>query len=61
MVLATKKNCLRVLAGSLRVVSAMTGNPPLASLAGSRNNFLSSYGFDKLMNIGLAGLSNRGS
>ena len=29
MVLATKKNCQRVLAASLRVVSAMTGNPPL--------------------------------
>ena len=27
--LATKKNCQRVLAASLRVVSAMTGNPPL--------------------------------
>ena len=27
--LATKKNCQRVLAGSLRVVSAMAGNPPL--------------------------------
>ena len=26
--LATKKNCQRVLAASLRVVSAMTGNPP---------------------------------
>ena len=25
---ATKKNCQRVLAASLRVVSAMTGNPP---------------------------------
>ena len=31
MVLA-KKNCQRVLAASLRVVSAMTGNPPLAEL-----------------------------
>ena len=31
MVLATKKNCQRVLAASLRVVSAMTGNPPLLS------------------------------
>ena len=30
MVLATKKNCQRVLAASLRVVSAMTGNPPLS-------------------------------
>ena len=29
MVLATKKNCQRVLAASFRVVSAMTGNPPL--------------------------------
>ena len=29
MVLATKKNCQRVLAAGLRVVSAMTGNPPL--------------------------------
>ena len=29
MVLATQKNCQRVLAASLRVVSAMTGNPPL--------------------------------
>ena len=29
MVLATKKNCQRVLAASLRVVSAITGNPPL--------------------------------
>ena len=29
MALATKKNCQRVLAASLRVVSAMTGNPPL--------------------------------
>ena len=29
MVLATKKNCQRVLAASLRVVSAMTGNPPI--------------------------------
>ena len=29
MMLATKKNCQRVLAASLRVVSAMTGNPPL--------------------------------
>ena len=29
MVLATKKNCQRVLAASLRVVSAMTGNLPL--------------------------------
>ena len=28
MVLATKKNCQRVLAAGLRVVSAMTGNPP---------------------------------
>ena len=28
MVLAAKKNCQRVLAASLRVVSAMTGNPP---------------------------------
>ena len=26
---ATKKNCQRVLAAGLRVVSAMTGNPPL--------------------------------
>ena len=32
MVLATKKNCQRVLAASLRVVSAMTGNPPLGSI-----------------------------
>ena len=31
MVLATKKNCQGVLAASLRVVSAMTGNPPLCS------------------------------
>ena len=31
MVLATKKNCQRVLAASLRVVSAMTGNLPLGS------------------------------
>ena len=31
MVLAPKKNCQRVLAASLRVVSAMTGNPPLGS------------------------------
>ena len=45
MVLATKKNCQRVLAANLRVVSAMTGNPP----------------YDNLMNIGLAGLSKRGS
>ena len=29
MVLATKKHCQRVLAASLRVVCAMTGNPPL--------------------------------
>ena len=29
MVLATKKHCQRVLAASLRAVSAMTGNPPL--------------------------------
>ena len=29
MVLATKKNCQRVLAAGLRVVSAITGNPPL--------------------------------
>ena len=29
MVLATKKDCQRVLAASLRVVSAITGNPPL--------------------------------
>ena len=38
---------------------------PLAAswrvLAGSQNNFLSSYEYDNLMNIGLAGLSNRGS
>ena len=31
MVLATKKNCQRVLAAGLRVVSAMTGNPPLGT------------------------------
>ena len=31
MVLATKKNCQRVLAASLRLVSAMTGNPPLVT------------------------------
>ena len=30
MVKATKKNCQQVLAASLRVVSAMTENPPLA-------------------------------
>ena len=30
MVLATKKNCQRVLAAGLRVVSAMTGNSPSA-------------------------------
>ena len=33
MVLATKKNCQRVLVASLRVVSAMTGNPPLIKIA----------------------------
>ena len=32
MVLATKKNCQRVFAAGLRVVSAMTGNPPLQAL-----------------------------
>ena len=43
----------------------LSSQKPLAAssqvLAGSRNNFLSSYGFDNLMNIGLAGLSNRDS
>ena len=29
MVLATKKNCQRVLAAGLRMASAITGNPPL--------------------------------
>ena len=33
VVLATKKNCQRVPAGSLRVVSAMTGNPPLRRIS----------------------------
>ena len=41
----------------------LSSQKPLAAsqqvLAGLRNNFLSSYEFDKLMNIGLAGLSNR--
>ena len=32
MVLARKKNCQRVLAVGLRVVSAMTGNPPLVGI-----------------------------
>ena len=38
---------------------------PLAAswqvLDGSRNNFLSSYEYDKFINMGLAGLSNRDS
>ena len=32
MVLATKNNCQRVLEAGLRVVSSMTGNPPLGQL-----------------------------
>ena len=28
MVVITKKNCLRIFAASIRVISAMTGNPP---------------------------------
>ena len=40
----------------------LSSQKPLAAsqqvLAGSRNNFLSSYEFDNLMNIGLTGLSN---
>ena len=43
----------------------LSSQKPLAAsqqvLAGSPNNFLSSYEFDNLMNIGLAGLSNRDS
>ena len=43
----------------------LSSQKPLAAssqvLAGSWNNFLSSYGFYNLMNIGLAGLSNRDS
>ena len=42
MVLATKKNCQRVLAASLRVVSAMTGNPPLICYS-QRVNATSQY------------------
>ena len=37
MVLAAKNNCQRVLAASLRVVSAMTGNPPLVSKINNSN------------------------
>ena len=29
VVVITKKNCLRIFAASMRVISAMTGNPPL--------------------------------
>ena len=29
MVVITKKNCLRIFSASMRVISAMTGNPPL--------------------------------
>ena len=43
----------------------LSSQKPLAAgqqvLAGSRNNFLSSYEFENLRNIGLAGLSNRDS
>ena len=43
----------------------LSSQKPLAAsqqvLASSQNNFLSSHEYDNLMNIGLAGLSNRGS
>ena len=43
----------------------VSSQKPLAAsqqlLASSQNNFLSSPEYDNLMNIGLAGLSNRGS
>ena len=43
----------------------LSSQKPLAAslqlLASSQNNFLSSHEYDNLMNIGLAGLSNRAS
>ena len=46
------------------VVNLPQGRFPLFAetlAASSQNNFLSSQEYDNLMNIGLAGLSNRGS
>ena len=51
--------------GDLLKADFLSSQKPLAAswqvLASSQNNFLSSHEYDNLMNIGLAGLSNRDS